>query len=82
MSTAAALRHLHSLYVEAPVFGLLWSDGSVRAHVDWCVDNGQEKPVHTMSTNLRKYHISSSVHNSGFAPPYSQSRAVTMAKGK
>jgi len=45
MSTAAAVRHLHSLHVKAPVFGLVWSDGSVRAHVDWCVSKGQEPPI-------------------------------------
>lgn len=50
MATAAAVRHLHSLHVKAPVFGLVWSDGSVRAHVDWCVSQGQEPPVRTTST--------------------------------
>jgi solute carrier family 25 carnitine/acylcarnitine transporter 20/29 len=50
MATAAAVRHLHSLHVKAPVFGLVWSDGSVRAHVDWCVSNEQEPPVRTMIT--------------------------------
>ncbi|KAH9037203.1 hypothetical protein EDB85DRAFT_2072986 [Lactarius pseudohatsudake] len=45
MSTAAAVRHLHSLHVRAPVFGLVWSDGIVRAHVDWCSSKGQEPPV-------------------------------------
>ena len=50
MATAAAVRHLHSLHVKAPVFGLVWSDGSVRAHVDWCVSNEQEPPVRTMAT--------------------------------
>lgn len=54
MATAAAVRHLHSLHVKAPVFGLVWSDGSVRAHVDWCVNKGQEPPVCTMSTFLKK----------------------------
>lgn len=47
MSTAAAVRHLHSVHVKAPVFGLVWSDGRVRAHVDWCVDQEQESPVRT-----------------------------------
>ncbi|KAH8998841.1 hypothetical protein EDB86DRAFT_2828382 [Lactarius hatsudake] len=45
MSTAAAVRHLHSLHVRAPVFGLVWSDGIVRAHVDWCSSKGQEPPI-------------------------------------
>jgi solute carrier family 25 carnitine/acylcarnitine transporter 20/29 len=45
MSTAAAVRHLHSLHVQAPVFGLVWSDGIVRAHVDWCTSKDQEPPV-------------------------------------
>lgn len=49
MSTAAAVRHLDSLHVKAPVFGLVWSSGSVRAHVDWCVSKGQESPVRATS---------------------------------
>ncbi|KAF8917648.1 hypothetical protein CPB85DRAFT_1215048 [Mucidula mucida] len=36
MSIAASLRHLHSLGINLPVFGLVWADGTVRAHVDWC----------------------------------------------
>jgi solute carrier family 25 (mitochondrial carnitine/acylcarnitine transporter), member 20/29 len=47
MSTAAAVRHLHSLHIKAPIFGLIWSDGTVRAHVDWCASEGQEPPVCT-----------------------------------
>jgi solute carrier family 25 (mitochondrial carnitine/acylcarnitine transporter), member 20/29 len=50
MATAAAVRHLHSLHVKAPVFGLVWSDGSVRAHVDWCVSKEGEPPVRAMAT--------------------------------
>jgi len=50
MSTAAAVRHLHSLHVKAPICGLVWSNESVRAHVDWCVSKGQEPPVRAMST--------------------------------
>ncbi|KAJ4485956.1 hypothetical protein J3R30DRAFT_3443044 [Lentinula aciculospora] len=36
MSTASAARQLHSLHVDAPVFGLTWTHEHVRAHVDWC----------------------------------------------
>ncbi|KAF8898904.1 hypothetical protein BD779DRAFT_1666663 [Infundibulicybe gibba] len=36
MSTASAVRHLHSLHISAPIFGLVWASGTVRAHVDWC----------------------------------------------
>jgi hypothetical protein len=50
MATAAAVRHLHALHVKAPVFGLVWSDGSVRAHVDWCVSKEGEPPVRTTTT--------------------------------
>lgn len=50
MSTAAAVRHLHSLHVKAPVFGLVWSDETVRAHVDWCVNKEEEPPVRAMTT--------------------------------
>ncbi|KAF8578742.1 hypothetical protein K439DRAFT_1416924 [Ramaria rubella] len=38
MATAASARMLHSIRVEACVFGLVWADGTVRAHVDWCTD--------------------------------------------
>lgn len=38
MSTAAAARMLYSLRIDACVFGLVWADGIVRAHVDWCTD--------------------------------------------
>ncbi|KAK0198270.1 hypothetical protein F5146DRAFT_1100027 [Armillaria mellea] len=36
MSTTSAVRHLHSLGIHVPVFGLVWANGTVRAHVDWC----------------------------------------------
>lgn len=36
MATAAVVRHLHSLCIDVPVFGLVWATGTVRAHVDWC----------------------------------------------
>jgi solute carrier family 25 carnitine/acylcarnitine transporter 20/29 len=35
LATASAIRHLHFLGIKAPVFGLVWSNASVRAHVDW-----------------------------------------------
>ncbi|KAM5531888.1 hypothetical protein V8D89_014442 [Ganoderma adspersum] len=35
MATTAALRQLHALNIQAPIFGLVWSEGTVRAHVDW-----------------------------------------------
>ncbi|KAI0778604.1 hypothetical protein BD413DRAFT_112767 [Trametes elegans] len=35
IATTAALRHLHALNVKAPVFGIVWSENTVRAHVDW-----------------------------------------------
>jgi hypothetical protein len=40
MSTAAAVRHLRSLHINAPVFGLVWANCTVRAHVDWCNKDG------------------------------------------
>ena len=47
MSTASAVRHLHSLRIDVPVFGLVWANGTVRAHVDWasCRDDGGDGPV-------------------------------------
>lgn len=48
MAAVAAVRHLHSLRVQAPVFGLVWSDGTVRAHVDWCVCDA-DHPVRVYS---------------------------------
>ncbi|KAI8981245.1 hypothetical protein BD414DRAFT_419862 [Trametes punicea] len=42
MATTAALRQLHALNVRAPVFGMVWAEGKVRAHVDWWeVKNGE-----------------------------------------
>ena len=35
MATTAALRQLHALGIEARIFGLVWAEGTVRAHVDW-----------------------------------------------
>ena len=52
MSAAASLRHLHSLRIQAPVFGLLWADGIVRAHVDWCQYQEGEQLVRPLK-NLR-----------------------------
>jgi hypothetical protein len=50
MATAAAARHLHSLHVNAPVFGLVWASGTVRAHVDWCIKpEGKHKPPVSLS---------------------------------
>jgi len=45
MATTAAVRHLYSLHIKAPVFGLLWSDGTVRAHVDWCLSEVDKPPT-------------------------------------
>lgn len=41
MATTSAVRHLKSLGVQAPVFGLVWANGTVRAHVDWCSGEGK-----------------------------------------
>ncbi|KAI9060222.1 hypothetical protein FKP32DRAFT_1656523 [Trametes sanguinea] len=42
MATTSALRQLHALNIQAPVFGLVWAEGKVRAHVDWWqVKNGE-----------------------------------------
>lgn len=38
MATTAAVRMLYSLRIDTCVFGLVWADGTVRAHVDWCTD--------------------------------------------
>ncbi|KAF9229122.1 hypothetical protein BS17DRAFT_4779 [Gyrodon lividus] len=44
IATVSAVRHLHSLNIKSPVIGLIWANGTVRAHIDWCeVVNG--KPV-------------------------------------
>lgn len=54
MSTTAAARHLHSLHVKAPVFGLVWASGTVRAHVDWCsTPEGKNKPPVVYSAPYR-----------------------------
>jgi len=45
MATAAAVRHLHSLHIETPVLGLIWADGKVRAHIDWCKSEAGKHPI-------------------------------------
>ena len=45
MATTSAVRHLNSLHINAPVFGLVWSSGTVRAHVDWCTSDKRKGPV-------------------------------------
>ncbi|GAW04428.1 hypothetical protein LENED_006217 [Lentinula edodes] len=44
MSTASAARQLHSMHVDAPVFGLTWTHGHIRAHVDWCQNPQPDEP--------------------------------------
>jgi hypothetical protein len=46
---AAALRHLHALRVWSPVFGVIWADGKVKAHVDWCASSKEKYPVNHYS---------------------------------
>jgi hypothetical protein len=54
MSTTAAVRHLHSHHVNAPVFGLVWASGTVRAHVDWwSASEGKNKPPIVYSAPYR-----------------------------
>ncbi|KAF8140397.1 hypothetical protein EV363DRAFT_1393305 [Boletus edulis] len=36
IATASAARHLRSLNIRSPVIGLIWANGRVRAHIDWC----------------------------------------------
>ncbi|KAF9462090.1 hypothetical protein BDZ94DRAFT_1290407 [Collybia nuda] len=48
MATAAAVRHLHSLHIHAPILGLVWASGTVRAHVDWC-NTDEDKPLTILS---------------------------------
>jgi len=46
MATASAVRQLHALHIHAPIFGLVWAQGTVRAHVDWWeVDPKTDQPV-------------------------------------
>ena len=45
MSTASAARHLNSMRVNAPIVGLIWANGTVRAHVDWCRQEQDCSPV-------------------------------------
>jgi len=45
MSTAAAARMLYSLRISSCVFGLIWADGMVQAHVDWCTDDERNCPT-------------------------------------
>jgi len=45
ISTASAVRHLHSLHVQAPIFGLVWANGTVRAHVDCYREDDGKNPT-------------------------------------
>ncbi|GJJ09911.1 hypothetical protein Clacol_004135 [Clathrus columnatus] len=45
LSTATAARMLYSLRIFTCVFGLVWADGIVRAHVDWCSDTQRDQPT-------------------------------------
>jgi hypothetical protein len=45
MATAAGARQLHALHTHAPLVGLIWADGTVRAHVDWASGGWDEQPV-------------------------------------
>jgi len=54
MACASALRQLRTFNVEVPLFGFLWAQGRVRAHIDWCGDpEGAEAPVSHFTQSLR-----------------------------
>ena len=63
MATASAVRQLHALRIRAPVFGLVWAQGTVRAHVDWWEeievvdDNGREVTVSGHMPSIRWQHV-------------------------
>jgi len=69
MSTASAVRHLHSLRIAAPIFGLVWATGTVRAHVDWasCRDGQKDGPV-SKSRKIR--HFTADHPQSVLSAPY------------
>lgn len=52
MSTAAGLRQLHTLNIRAPIFGLVWAEGTVRAHVDWWEEDDEGLPVSGKPTSV------------------------------
>jgi len=46
LSTTSAVRQLHALHIQAPVFGVVWMQTTVRAHVDWWIaPPGAEHPT-------------------------------------
>ncbi|KAL5495091.1 hypothetical protein ACEPAI_553 [Sanghuangporus weigelae] len=45
MACAAAQRQLNSFCIESPVFGLIWADEKVKAHVDWCLKEGKHPKI-------------------------------------
>ncbi|TRM65960.1 hypothetical protein BD626DRAFT_566600 [Schizophyllum amplum] len=49
MSAASVLRHHHSLRVQAPVIGLVFADATVRAHVDWWVQDEETRETRILS---------------------------------
>ena len=54
MSTAAGLRQLHTLNIRAPIFGLVWAEGTVRAHVDWWEEDDEGLPVSGKPTSVSR----------------------------
>ncbi|KAJ8083810.1 carnitine transporter [Marasmius tenuissimus] len=54
MSSAVALRQLHFLHVQAPVIGLVWCQGIVRAHVDWHNSADSDEPPTILSAPYAK----------------------------
>ncbi|EJD52274.1 hypothetical protein AURDEDRAFT_181770 [Auricularia subglabra TFB-10046 SS5] len=47
MATAAAARQYHAFQVDAPVIGLVWAEGKVRAHIDWAGEENGHVSVYS-----------------------------------
>ena len=79
MSTSSAVRHLYSLHIQTPVIGLVWVDGKVRAHVDWCKAGESRQVVSTSYCSHPHRLCSTSIAQSICSAPY-LGRATAVGK--
>ncbi|KIY70190.1 hypothetical protein CYLTODRAFT_420041 [Cylindrobasidium torrendii FP15055 ss-10] len=55
MATIAAVRHLESLGINAPIYGLVWANGTVQAHVDWWEHTASKKGKRSVLVYTAKF---------------------------
>jgi hypothetical protein len=57
MGCASACRHLSTFKIRLPIFGVIWTQGKVMAHVDWCGGDNSMKSKDTVSALARLYSV-------------------------